>query len=506
MGIYLCYDVKGIQSYIFKIPKLKYIIGGSALIDRFDKETVKNINVEGATHIFSGGGKGTFICESKTILEKLKDEIIRSAHSIGLDIRFGQDENFSQAAQHADQLYAFIPEMNNGHPCPETGLYPVKKGEKVHPVIKKRLYSGDEKIFRRFENLLLPEILIPGKTTEELEFFHNVKSDDEDGKDGASALGNRNRWAVISMDGNDMGMQFRAQVKKGLSTDQMQSWIKEMSLALDKITVTATSAGIQRVVSEWAGSNKGKEAVIKEGTVTLPIRPLVVGGDDIVILCHNSYAVTFVKETARVFEKESRTKSHLWSATNGRLTITAGILFAPVTLPLHTAIPYSEAILGSAKGRGRKNFKRGEASPACIDWEQITDTVVDTPWAKRQREFMFFDEEIDRVVKLTKRPYTIEEFWAVEEMAGRYGHDRKQKLPRSLRHKIFPALQKGFADRLCFYAEIKKNHPDLFHTLNEFDMKKSGWTLSKDNQEQTISLIDALLLLEEDSRMEKETV
>lgn len=505
MGTYLCYDVKGIQSYIFKIPKLKYIIGGSALIDRFDKETIKNINVEGATHIFSGGGKGTFICESNAALEKLKDEIIRCAYSIGLDIRFGQDKNFSQAAQHADQLYAFIPEMNNGRPCPETGLYPVRKGEAIHPVIRKRLYSDKEKIFRRFEDLLLPGVLIPGKTTDELEFFHNVKSDDEDGKDGAFALGNRNRWAVISMDGNDMGMQFRAQVKKGLSPEQMQSWIKEMSQALDETTVTAASAGIQRVVSEWAGSDKGKEAVIKEGTVTLPVRPLVVGGDDIVILCHNSYAVTFVKETARVFEEESKKKSHLWPATNGRLTITAGILFAPVTLPLHTAIPYSEALLGSAKARGRKDFKKGEASPACIDWEQITDSVVDTPWAKRQREFVFFDEQIDRVVKLTCRPYTIEAFGAVEDKARCYGQDRKQKLPRTLRHKIFPAMRKGFADRLGFYAEIKKNHPDLFNTLNEFDIKKSDWHLSKENREQSIDVIDALLLLEEDSRMEKET-
>ena len=36
MSRYLCYDVKGIQSFIFKIPKLKYIIGGSALVDIFD--------------------------------------------------------------------------------------------------------------------------------------------------------------------------------------------------------------------------------------------------------------------------------------------------------------------------------------------------------------------------------------------------------------------------------------------------------------------------------------
>jgi len=506
MGIYLCYDVKGIQSFIFKIPKLKYIIGGSALIDLFDKETVKNLEFSGAKHIFSGGGKGTFRCESQADAEKLKQAIIKEAHAIGLDIRFGQDEDFSQAAQHADELYSFVPEMHGGYPCPESGLYPTKTGEKSHPVIQKRLYSRGEKVFRRFENLLLPEVLIPGKSSHELEFFHNVNCDELDGRDGAFALGNRNRWAVISMDGNDMGMQFRAQVKKGLSADGMQTWIQAMSTALDKITIAAASAGIQRVVSEWAGSDKGKEAVCRDGIVTLPVRPLVVGGDDIVVLCHSSYAMTFVKEVVRIFEERSREYSELWPATNGKLTITAGVLFSSVTLPLHTAIPYSEALLGSAKGRGRKNATDGEASPSCIDWEQITETVVDTPAAKRQRELIFFDEEIERMVKLTQRPYTMEEFYSVEELAEQYGHDRKQKLPRTIRHKILPALKKGYAERLAFSAEVKKNHPGLYRAVNEFDIAKSSWELNGEKNEQSIRIVDALMLLEEDTRMEKETV
>jgi len=506
MSIYLCYDVKGIQSYIFKIPKLKYIVGGSALIDQFDKETMTDLKLPGTRHIFSGGGKGTFHCDSQAILDGLKKEIIKQAGLIGLDIRFGQNKDFSQAAQHADELYSFVPEMHNGYPCPESGLYPTKAGVKSHPVIQKRHFFRGEKVFRRFEDLLLPNVLIPGKSRNELEFFHNVNSEDEDGKNGASALGNRNRWAVISMDGNDMGMQFRAQVKNGLSADDMQRWITEMSKALDEITVSAASAGIQRVVSEWAGSDRGKEAVIKDGMVTLPIRPLVVGGDDIVVLCHSSYAISFVKEVVRIFEKKSLEKSNLWPATNGKLTITAGILYASVTLPLHTAIPYSESLLGSAKGRGRKNSAAGNASPACIDWEQITDTVVDTPSAKRQRELIFFDGEIQRNVKLTQRPYTMEAFSIVEKLAEQYGHDRKLKLPRTIRHKIFPALKKGHAERLAFSAEIKKNHPDLFRAINEFDMAKSDWELNGNKDEQSIKLIDALMLLEEDSRMEKETV
>ncbi|MEA2061638.1 MAG: hypothetical protein U9P10_14260 [Thermodesulfobacteriota bacterium] len=506
MSIYLCYDIKGIQTFIFKVPKLKYIVGGSALIDRFDKETMKLMESSSAKLIFSGGGKGTFLCKTTADADNLKEDIIDEARAIGLDIRFGQHEIFSQAAQHADELYSFIPELHDGYPCPESGLYPTKAGKKRHPLIQKRLYRSGKKVFRRFEDMLLPEIMIPGRSNEELEFFHNVDSNDSDGQAGAFALGNRNRWAVISMDGNDMGMQFRAQVKKGLSDDEMQQWIQKMSNALDDITVTAASAGIQRVVSEWAGSDRGKEAVIQEGIVTLPIRPLVVGGDDIVVLCHCSYAVTFVKEVIRVFEAASRNYSALWPATNGKLTITAGILYSSVTLPLHTAIPYSEALLGSAKGRGRKNTVKGEASPSCIDWEQITDTVVDTPAAKRQREVIFFDEEIQRTVKLTQRPYTIEEFSFVENMADQYGHDRKLKLPRTVRYKIFPALQKGYAERLAFSAEVKKNHPDLFQAINEFDIAKSSWRLNKEQDEQSIQLIDALMLLEEDSRMEKETV
>jgi len=172
MSIYLCYDVKGIQSYIFNIPKLKYIVGGSALIDQFDKETIKNLKVPGTEHVFSGGGKGTFRCESQSHVNALKQEIIDKAHHIGLDIRFGQDENFSQAAQHADELYSFVPEMHDGYPCPESGLYPTKPGQKRHPVIQKRLYKSGEKVFRRFEELLLTDVLIPGKLNEELGILH----------------------------------------------------------------------------------------------------------------------------------------------------------------------------------------------------------------------------------------------------------------------------------------------------------------------------------------------
>lgn len=501
MGLYLYYDVKGIQSFIFKIPKLKFIIGGSALIDRFDKETVKNLNIAETTHIFSGGGRGAFFCETEDSVDALKLKIIEKAQTIGLDIRFGQNDDFSQAVQHANEFYAFVPEMHDGPPCPESGLYPVKAGEKCHSVIEERLYKSGKKVFRRFEEALLKDVLIPGKSKDELVFFHNVNDEDPDGKAGAFALGNRNRWAVICMDGNDMGKQFRTQLDKKLPSNEMKTWIQTMSNTLAQITAEAAFLGVQRVVSEWA-ADEGKKAVVAEGPVTLPIRPLLIGGDDIIVLCHCSYAVTFVKEVMRIFEERSRKCQDLWPATEEGLSISAGILYTSVSLPLHTAIPYAEALLENAKTYGRKKTEEGKAPPACIDWEQITDTVIDTPKAKRKREFVFFDGSSARYIKLTQRPYTLEDFTKVETLAHYCGYNRKMALPRTLRHKILPALQKGYAERLAFAAQVKKNYPALFTMLNEFDMANSKWQLNETKAEQSTQLIDALMLLEEDERMQ----
>jgi hypothetical protein len=506
MAVYLYYDVKGIQSFIFKIPRLKFIVGGSALIDQFDKETVGEMNGPDTEVIFTGGGRGVFFCGTAGAAQNLKEKIKTAARSIGLDIRFGLNENFNLAVQNANELYAFVPKKPvDGVPCPKSGIYPVEDGVPCHPVVKKRRINSEKKVFRRFEDAFLSDVLIPGKPKGSLEFFHNVSSDKQDGKAGAAALGNRNRWAVICMDGNNIGKQFRTQLDRKLLPEEMKTGIKKMSKTLVKITAQATLEAVQHVVSQWAG-NEGKETVITSGKVTLPIRPLLVGGDDVIVLCHCSYAAVFVKEMTRVFELESREHQALWPATSNGLTICAGILYTSVTFPLHTAIPYAEALLEGAKMLGRELAEEGKAPPACIDWEQITETVIDTPQAKRQRELTFFDCEVDRTIKLTRRPYTLAEFTEVESLATDYGKGIGTTLPRTIRYKILPALKKGQADRLAFVAQIKKNHPKLFDALNELTPEKSHWHIDYVAKEQTIGIADALMLLEEDKRMEQETV
>ena len=515
---YLCYDIRGIQNFIFRIPKLKYIVGGSALIDQFDRVTVPSLKCAGCELLFAGGGKGTFTCIDDAASDSLKKTVMEEAHKIGLDIRFGIDEDYLEASRNATAVYPFIPESLEGLPCPTSGLYPVTNGD-THWVVKKRLYKRGEKTFRWYENDLLKNMQWPANLEryKDGQFFHNVSAlaengaNDEDGRKGAKALGNRNRWAVICMDGNDMGSQLRKKSEslKGESPEKMTAWLRTMSQAIDCCSREATKAGILAVINAWAGTKDDDGSLMGEDVV-LPIRPIIVGGDDISVICHVSYAMLFVKTVIAKFNELSKITPEAWPATGGEITISAGVLFCPVSLPLHTAIDFAESLLASAKSRGRETAVEGKPAEPCLDWEFVTDSVIDSPAARRQRELMFLDKDLNKTIKLTQRPYTLKDYeGVVEPLVNRYAaksDDDSAGIARSQLHKVLPAMRKGFYDRLAFVASIAKRHnlaQDLAEPGHELG-KQSCW--KDEATSRSTPVIDAIQLCEEDVRMKKETV
>jgi hypothetical protein len=473
---------------------------------------MKNLPVPGIEHVYSAGGKGAFKCPDFETAELLKNAIRIEAREIGIDIRFGMDADFSNAAKNTDDVYPFVPVELDGEPCNASGLYPLGSEKGDHPVIHKRLFVQGNKMFRWFENDLIKDVMLFPGSNAKLDFFHNVDANDETdsigGKEGAAAIGNCNRWAVICMDGNDMGMQFRTKAGAHPSEDEMVRWIKTMSVALDRCSHEAVRSGIQEVIREWHDYEQNEHT---PDHFVLPLRPIIVGGDDIVLLCHTAYARSFVKKAIRVFNETSKIEEKkngkvLWPATNGELTVSAGILYCPVSLPLHTAITYAESLLASAKHRGREFKEDKKPSPASIDWEQITDSLVDTPASRRQRELYFYDDDIKETVELTQRPCTLGEFCAIEDLADKY---KKKEIPPSVLHKILPALRAGYYERLAFAAEIKKHQKYLFEDLCEYPnllKSNSRWKLDPVRKSRSTDVLDALILLEEESRWRKETI
>ena len=96
--MYLCYDIKGIQRFIFSVPKLKCVVGASALIDQFDLDAKARAQRAGVAWIFSGGGRGAFTCSDTVTAERFERQLVAAAHEIGVDIRIGLEASLPKAA------------------------------------------------------------------------------------------------------------------------------------------------------------------------------------------------------------------------------------------------------------------------------------------------------------------------------------------------------------------------------------------------------------------------
>jgi hypothetical protein len=522
---FLCYDLRGIQSYIFQVPRLRHIIGGSAIIDRFDRHLVPDACKQHGWHLIaSGGGKGTCRYASPEQADAIQDLLIRAAHGFGIDIRFGRHLDYSEAAHCADRLFPYLPdaEQLEGHPCPASGLYPTKRRDACDLVRQRDSmdHHYDARLSRWFEQRLLqpdgsdrsiPQL--PAGLGQDIAFLHDVA----EGQPGHTALGRRNRWSIICMDGNDMGRQFVSMADRNTDEQHMIRWVDRLGAALDRCSHEACVAGINSVLRSWCSTHPDFDSLRDEaGHVIVPMRPLVVGGDDIAMICHPAYAADFVIAASQAFEATSRMLAteaqkegvELWPATGGRVTLSGGFVTCATTLPLASALPYAETLQALAKSRGRESQSNGAPSPACVDFETITETLLDHPSTRRSRQLTFIDGDLDEEVRLTRRPYTMDAF----QQLSREAHRFRSRIPGSIRSQLLTQLRAGFDDRLVFASRLNKHQSELAAWLreNEHGQQPDGsrWQWQQRSGQRalrTTDLIDLQILAEEERRQEQET-
>jgi hypothetical protein len=525
---YLAYDVKGIQHFIFSIPRLKYVVGASSLIWEFDNEVARSCaEKEQATLVFSGGGRGSFECNDQESENRLKDALIARAHKFGLDIRVQREEEILNAGQNVDEVYPFVPDTLDGEPCKVSGFWPVpaqdlgpgsEGGAGEHSVVLQRRLAAAKD---RLGNNLLEDIrrhseFPPELLDVELAFIRSAHPDAEDspeeaedGRAGASALGNRNRWAIIAMDANDIGGQFRL-ARKRYASETFKAWIRHASQQLEQCTRSAFLEALAKLIRAWWHQEKYRREEFtknRTGTVVLPFRPLILGGDDVLCLCHSSYAMRFAKDLSDAFTRKTGEASQalqkegveLWPATGGRLTISAGIAYTGVSYPLHTSIPYAENLLASAKGQFRKDVDaQQEPVPAAVDWESLTENLIDTPSERRNRCMRFQDQELHTEICLTERPYAFDDLEGIFALA-----EQLQKIPRSILSEVLPNLYRPWSGRVRWLAALAKHSANhiLVEQLHEWNTETpgSGWNTTPRGRSTKVP--DAVLLLEEEHRM-----
>ena len=170
--------------------------------------------------------------------------------------------------------------------------------------------------------------------------------------------------AIIHIDGNGLGIILMAlrEALKGESNEEFQKNFRIFSETLNNATVKAAQAATQFVFDNAQYSHKEK--------IFLPMRPIVLGGDDITLLIRADLALEYSKIFCTEFENSSRealkslfTNKLKNSGLKDYLTASGGILFHKAGHPIMQSIHLVESLCEGAKKLTKQVYANANGTP-----------------------------------------------------------------------------------------------------------------------------------------------
>lgn len=205
--------------------------------------------------------------------------------------------------------------------------------------------------------------------------------------------------AVIHADGNGLGqifLNFQNYMDQNKTTRNYINKYRGFSLALDECTEEAFREALNEVLP------KNQEF--------LPIVPLIIGGDDLTVVCHGKYALEFTRIFLNKFEIKTKKKPEIFEIAQkafgtGQLSACAGIAIVKRHFPFSVAYGLAEDLIKSAKIVKKKIMKKGDKNTpfpcSAIDFHILYDTSrIDL---KDIREKL----QPEKYTKLYNRPYVV---------------------------------------------------------------------------------------------------
>lgn len=149
----------------------------------------------------------------------------------------------------------------------------------------------------------------------------------------------------------------------------------------------------ERLLEEMRTKYRGRKQI-------LPLRPIIIGGDDVTFVCDGSIGMTLAVQFVSEFEKKTQALSEWLTKLLGEptpLSACAGVAIVKTHYPFARAYDLSEALCKSAKTYGKQLNYKG----SCIDWHFATTGLSGDLRTIREREYTGRDGS------LTLRPVTV---------------------------------------------------------------------------------------------------
>lgn len=358
--------VQGIQNFILSTSKLKEIMGASELVELICTEMFDEYAGDG-TQIIRAAGNIKFLFNRKADCERAVREFPRKAMEAAPGITISQAVvEFGDSMNFADGINKLEEKLRSQRNRPERSLLTGFVG--IERSRRSGLPALAERVEGEFSDLSTKCKLEASRKSTLCEkiFGKNVDVSNHE------RLTGQNDWlAVIHADGNGLG-QVVQKVGREMET------FAEFSKKLDEATCVAAKMAFESL------DDKVKNADC------IPLRPIVLGGDDLTVVCRADLALPFVKVFMAEFEKQTDRLlgGILGGVFNGerRLTACAGVAFIKASYPFLYGYQLAEALCSQAKKDAKANLNDGELPQSCLSFYKVQDSFVESLEAMQKRE------------------------------------------------------------------------------------------------------------------------
>jgi hypothetical protein len=212
--------------------------------------------------------------------------------------------------------------------------------------------------------------------------------------------------AVVHADGNGLGgifLDFATHAGAASFRDYIEK-LRRFSLAIDECT---RKAALQAMDATWPAELFEKD---------VPLIPLVLGGDDLTVLCDGGRAIAFTTAFLRTFEEETRKSPPITCVAPEGLSACAGIAIVKPHFPFHRAYELAEDLIKKAKMVKDKARLDGKPMPcSAFDFQIVFDTSVSDLKDIRDR----MTARDGSGTSLTFRPYVVSDAERIGRLSGK---------------------------------------------------------------------------------------
>lgn len=221
-----------------------------------------------------------------------------------------------------------------------------------------------------------------------------------------------------------------------------------------------------------------------EGAIVAPLLPLMLGGDDLLVVGRAKSALPFVVDLCKELERlQSGGRDGLF-----HLTLGVGVVFAKPTIPFHRLHEVAENLAASAKRRFRGFGEQERAS--VVDWAVYTTAWVDDPEGIRRRDWVRGTGENARILSMRPMRVLGAGLSSVEGLIG--GSAKLSGAPRSQLRYLVDQLQRGKTLSELAFAELSKKALEALNRAGTSDL----WSRDKSAGPYSTSVLDLVEVFE----------